>query len=95
MVGGRYVDPATGAFGGAPYGATNGVRGVPKWMGRKCRKEEEEGRRWTAALRIQNEDPTHRRVGKKGEEVSGARRCEFKTTTQLTGGLGIYFLGGG
>ena len=22
MVGGRYADPATGAFGGAPYGAT-------------------------------------------------------------------------
>ena len=25
------MDCATGAFGGAPYGATNRVRGVPKW----------------------------------------------------------------
>ena len=27
-----HADPPTGAFGGAPYGATNRVRGVPKWQ---------------------------------------------------------------
>ena len=26
-----HVNPATGAFGGAPCGATKRVRGVPKW----------------------------------------------------------------
>ena len=31
MVGGTHVDTATGAFGGAPYGATKRVRGAPKW----------------------------------------------------------------
>ena len=30
---GRHARSATGAFGGAPYGATKRVRGVPKWMG--------------------------------------------------------------
>ena len=35
---------------------------------------EEEGGRWSAALRIQNEDPTHRRVGKNDEaNVRGVR----------------------
>ena len=29
-----HVNAATGAFGGAPYGATNRVRGVPKWVAR-------------------------------------------------------------
>ena len=28
-----HAGPATGAFGGAPYGATKRVRGVPKWGG--------------------------------------------------------------
>ena len=28
---GRYANPTAGAFGGAPYGATILVRGVPKW----------------------------------------------------------------
>ena len=28
---GPHANTATGAFGGAPYGATNRVRGVPKW----------------------------------------------------------------
>ena len=26
-----HAGPATGAFGGAPYGGTKRVRGVPKW----------------------------------------------------------------
>ena len=30
-----HTDPATGAFGRAPYGATNRVWGVPKWLGRR------------------------------------------------------------
>ena len=29
----RHADPPAGAFGGAPYGATNRVRGVPKLGG--------------------------------------------------------------
>eukprot|EP00959_Pyramimonas_sp_CCMP1952_P390908 8191893-Pyramimonas_sp.AAC.1 len=28
---GRHANPASGSFGGAPYGATKRVRGVPKW----------------------------------------------------------------
>ena len=32
MGGGTHANPATGTFGGAPYGATNRVRGVPKWV---------------------------------------------------------------
>ena len=32
MGGGTHADPATGAFGGAPYGATNRARGAPKLM---------------------------------------------------------------
>ena len=28
------MDVATGAFGGTPYGATNRVKGVPKWVAR-------------------------------------------------------------
>ena len=31
MGGGLHAACATGAFGGAPYGATDRVRGVPKW----------------------------------------------------------------
>ena len=31
MGGGTHANPATGTLGGAPYGATNRVRGVPKW----------------------------------------------------------------
>ena len=31
MARGRHANPAIGAFGGAPYGATILVRGVPKW----------------------------------------------------------------
>ena len=27
-----HVNPANGAFGGAPYGATKRVRGVPNWV---------------------------------------------------------------
>ena len=27
-----HANPAIGAFGGAPYGATKRVRGVPKWV---------------------------------------------------------------
>ena len=34
---GRHANPATGAFGGAPYGATILVRGVPKWCGPRMR----------------------------------------------------------
>ena len=34
---GRHADPATGAFGGAPYWATNRVRGAPKWGGAAMR----------------------------------------------------------
>ena len=30
---GKHAGPGTGAFGGAPYGATKRVRGVPKWGG--------------------------------------------------------------
>eukprot|EP00959_Pyramimonas_sp_CCMP1952_P370698 7763851-Pyramimonas_sp.AAC.1 len=30
---GRHANAATGAVGGAPYGATNRVRGAPKWGG--------------------------------------------------------------
>eukprot|EP00959_Pyramimonas_sp_CCMP1952_P325801 6819491-Pyramimonas_sp.AAC.1 len=33
---GTHSDPATGDFGGAPYGATILVRGVPKWAGDAC-----------------------------------------------------------
>ena len=29
---GRHAGAATGAFGGAPYGATKRVMGVPKWV---------------------------------------------------------------
>eukprot|EP00959_Pyramimonas_sp_CCMP1952_P340162 7124513-Pyramimonas_sp.AAC.1 len=29
----RHAGPGTGAFGGAQYGATKRVRGVPKWRG--------------------------------------------------------------
>ena len=29
----RHAGPGTGALGGAPYGATQRVRGVPKWRG--------------------------------------------------------------
>ena len=57
------------------------MRGVPKWMRRKCRREDGEGeeeeerrgeeRRRRAALRIQNEDPTHRRAGGEGAEYPG------------------------
>ena len=77
MAGGRYADPATGAFGGASYGATkrddrdsdrdrDGDDADKDGKKRRRRKEGEEGRRrrWGAALRTQNEDPTHRRVGK-------------------------------
>ena len=28
----RHAGPGTGAFGGAPYGATKCVRGVPRWV---------------------------------------------------------------
>eukprot|EP00959_Pyramimonas_sp_CCMP1952_P144260 3020117-Pyramimonas_sp.AAC.1 len=31
MARGRRANPAIGAFGGAPYGATIFMRGVPKW----------------------------------------------------------------
>ena len=36
---GRHANAATGAFGGAPYGATKRVRGVPKWEEREEREE--------------------------------------------------------
>eukprot|EP00959_Pyramimonas_sp_CCMP1952_P320753 6712143-Pyramimonas_sp.AAC.1 len=29
---GRHANPASGAFGGAPHGATTLVRGGPKWL---------------------------------------------------------------
>ena len=34
---GRNANPATEAFGGAPYGATNRVKGAPKWGGAAMR----------------------------------------------------------
>ena len=37
MARGRHANSATGAFGGAPYGATILVRGVPKWGGAPMR----------------------------------------------------------
>eukprot|EP00959_Pyramimonas_sp_CCMP1952_P216938 4536915-Pyramimonas_sp.AAC.1 len=50
-----HADAATGAFGGAPHGATNPVSGVPKWAceraevrvrgGRRGRRKEEGGGR--------------------------------------------------
>jgi hypothetical protein len=55
------------AFGGAPYGATKRVRGVPKWLtgwrtqariGRGRGGGEESWRRERGALSLQNEDPT-------------------------------------
>ena len=81
MVGGRYADPATGAFGGAPYGATKrddgdsdsdsyGDDADKDGEKRRRRKEGEEGRR---------------------KEEGGARRCCFKTRTQhyrMVGGWG-------
>eukprot|EP00959_Pyramimonas_sp_CCMP1952_P188372 3939380-Pyramimonas_sp.AAC.1 len=33
-MGWSHANMATGALGGAPYGATKRVRGVPKWVGR-------------------------------------------------------------
>eukprot|EP00959_Pyramimonas_sp_CCMP1952_P460969 9480762-Pyramimonas_sp.AAC.1 len=40
----RHANPAIGAFGGAPYGATRLVRGVPTWAcGRQREEEREEG----------------------------------------------------
>ena len=50
-----------GAFGGAPYGATKRVRGVPRAEARRGRrKEREEGEeeRERGAPSLQNEDPT-------------------------------------
>ena len=46
-----HADPPPGAFGGAPYGATNRVRGVPKWgsmiSGGAC-EHGHWGRRWSS-----------------------------------------------
>ena len=49
-----HAGPATGAFGGAPYGATKRVRDVPKWW-RRGEEEEEGGAR---RCLFKNEDPT-------------------------------------
>eukprot|EP00959_Pyramimonas_sp_CCMP1952_P123889 2590057-Pyramimonas_sp.AAC.2 len=35
--GDQHANPAVWAFGGAPYGATNRVRGVPTWAGNRMR----------------------------------------------------------
>ena len=62
-----HANLATWAFGGAPYGATNRVRGVPKQRHadgrRKVGEEEEKKEEWgrkeeCGALSLQNEDPT-------------------------------------
>ena len=115
----NHADAATVAFGEAPYGATNRVRGVPKGaratmrtqplglsvelpMGprnatgvcrngpstrrkrRRTKMMREEARRrvgwWSAALRFQNADPTHRRLGKKElpRDIRGASERHSK-----------------
>eukprot|EP00959_Pyramimonas_sp_CCMP1952_P383484 8035755-Pyramimonas_sp.AAC.1 len=54
MARGRHLDPATGAFGGAPFGAAERVRGAPRWP---------EAATWTLQLEPSVELPVYREGG--------------------------------
>ena len=71
MARGRHTNPATGAFGGAPYGVTKRVRGVPKLPreeggggGGEERRRRRRRRRRTPGAVFFKTRTQHRMVGK-------------------------------
>ena len=94
-----HANAATGAFGGAPYGATILVRGAPKWGGAAMRtlplepSVELPRGPGNAVLCVCVCVPKQRHAeskGKEGEEERrrNAGRCLFKTRTQHHGMVG-------